>query len=226
MTDRFGQSTMSIDPQLQPPTPLLAARGLRFDRDGERIFGPLDFSVDVGGTLVIEGGNGSGKTTLIRVLAGLLDPSGGEILWRGCALDGRRPPAGSICLLGHLLGLKPELSPGENLRWRCALDGPRSGISIPTALRSVGLDGYEDLPVRMLSTGQRKRTALAGLLLSAAPLWLLDEPYANLDRDGQRLVDRILQTHALRGGAAIVTSHGLIGPSFERLARVDLGALT
>jgi heme exporter protein A len=216
---------MSIDPQLQSPPPLLAARGLAFDRDGERIFGPLDFSVDAGGTLVIEGGNGSGKTTLIRVLAGLLEPGDGELAWQGVALDGRRPPAGSISLLGHALGLKPELSPVENLRWRCALDGQRVGISIPAALRSVGLDGYEDLPVRTLSAGQRKRTALAGMLLSAAPLWLMDEPYANLDRDGQRLVDRMLETHAVRGGAAIVTSHGLIGPSVQRLARVDLGAL-
>jgi heme exporter protein A len=206
-----------------PLPPLLTARGLRFSRDGESIFGPLDLEVSSGAALVVEGANGAGKTTLLRVLAGLLDASDGEIAWQGAALEGNRRVAGSIALLGHQLGLKSDLSPLENLRFRVALGGQRAGIAPDTALRSVGLEGYEDVPVRTLSAGQRKRTALAALLLTPATLWLLDEPYANLDRAGQQVVDRMLETHCLRGGAAVFTSHGLFTPGLSRMATLDLG---
>lgn len=205
------------------PPPLLSARGLCFARGGEPIFGPIDLAVAAGAALVVEGANGAGKTTLLRVLAGLLDPGEGEILWQGEPLaDGRRVP-GSLALLGHHLGLKADLSPTENLRFRMAMSGLRPGITPEVALQSVGLEGYEAVPVRTLSAGQRKRTALAALLLAPASLWLLDEPYANLDRDGQQVVDRMLETHCLRGGAAIFTSHGLFTPSLTRLGSVDLG---
>jgi ABC-type transport system involved in cytochrome c biogenesis ATPase subunit len=91
------------------------------------------------------------------------------------------------------------------------------------AIASVALEGFEDVPVRSLSAGQRKRVALAALLLSPAPLWLLDEPYANLDRNGQILVDRMLETHIRRGGAVLLTSHGLIQPNLStmRTQRMD-----
>jgi len=205
------------------PPPLIAARGLSFARDGEPIFGPLDLAVAGGGALVVEGGNGAGKTTLLRVLAGLLDPGEGEIHRQGAPLAGAGRVSGGIALLGHHLGLKADLSPLENLRFRVALSGARPGHTPEAALRSVGLEGYEDLPVRTLSAGQRKRTALAALLLDPAPLWLLDEPYANLDRDGQRLVDRMLETQCQRGGAAVFTSHGLFTPPLPRLAALQLG---
>jgi heme exporter protein A len=206
-----------------PAPPLLAARGLGFSRDGEIIFAPLDLEVRSGDALVIEGANGAGKTTLLRVLAGLLDPTEGCLSWQGVALaDGQRV-AGSIAMLGHHLGLKVDLTPIENLRFRIALGGVRHGMSPAIALRSAGLEGYDDVPVRSLSAGQRKRTALAALLLSPAPLWLLDEPYANLDREGQRVVDRMLETHCLRGGAAIFSSHGLFTPALSRMHSMQLG---
>jgi heme exporter protein A len=203
--------------------PLLSASGLCFSRDGESIFGPLDLEVHGGAALVVEGANGAGKTTLLRVLAGLLDASGGVLHWQGVALEGARRVPGSIALLGHQLGLKADLSPLENLRFRIALGGQRQGIVPDAALRSVGLEGYEDVPVRTLSAGQRKRTALAALLLAPASLWLLDEPYANLDRAGQQVVDRMLETHCVRGGAAVFTSHGLFTPGLSRMATLDLG---
>jgi heme exporter protein A len=96
----------------------------------------------------------------------------------------------------------------QNLRFAIGMGGMRAGITPHLALASVGLDGYEDQPVRMLSAGQRKRVALARLLLVPAALWLLDEPYANLDRGGIELVNRVLDDHARRGGAALITSHG------------------
>jgi heme exporter protein A len=202
--------------------PLIEARGLEFVRDEEPIFGPLDVRVQVGEALAIEGANGAGKTTLIRVLAGLIEPSAGELLWHGQQVDADNRALGGVALLGHNLGLKAELTPLENVRFRIALHGLRAGIAPHQALMSVGLSGYEDVPVRTLSAGQRKRVALAALLVSAATLWLLDEPYANLDRDGQCLIDRMLETHCRRDGAVVFTSHGLYAPALTRLNTISL----
>jgi heme exporter protein A len=187
--------------------PLLQARALSYARNDEPIFGPLDFSLHIGEIVLIEGDNGSGKTTLLKVLSGLLDPTGGEVLLHGTPLTLARL-SHQVALLGHLLGLKLELSTLQNLRFAIGMGGTRAGITAQLALASVGLDGYEDQPVRMLSAGQRKRVGLARLLLVPAALWLLDEPYANLDRDGIELVNRVLDAHARRGGAALITSHG------------------
>ena len=202
--------------------PLLEAKGLSFARDDEPIFGPVDLVVHAGEALVVEGDNGAGKTTLIRILAGLVEPTSGTLFWQGAALDRTMRDAKGMALLGHQLGLKPELTPRENLAFRVALDGVRRGMTPDIALKSVALEGYEDVPVRTLSAGQRKRSALAALLLSGASLWLLDEPYANLDRAGHVLVDRMLEAHCLRGGAAILTSHGLSMPSLARVGRLAL----
>jgi heme exporter protein A len=187
--------------------PLLQARGLTYARNEEPIFGPLDFSLHIGEVVLVEGDNGSGKTTLLKVLSGLLEPTAGEVLLHGTPLTLARL-SHQVALLGHLLGLKLELSAMQNLRFAIGVGGMRAGITAQLALASVGLDGFEDQPVRMLSAGQRKRVALARLLLVPASLWLLDEPYANLDRGGIELVNRVLDAHARRGGAALITSHG------------------
>ena len=108
---------------------------------------------------------------------------------------------------------------------RCQrLGGLRPGITPHHALKSVGLDGYEDVPLRQLSAGQKKRVALARLLLVPAALWLLDEPYANLDREGMALVNRLLEVHALRGGAALITSHGAYAYTSGTPRRLQLHA--
>jgi len=187
--------------------PLLQARALAFARNEEPIFGPLDFALHPGDVVLIEGDNGSGKTTLLKVLSGLLQPTSGEVLLHDAPLTLAKL-SHQVALLAHLLGLKLELSALENLRFAIGLGGLRSGITPQLALASVGLEGYEDQPLRMLSAGQRKRVALARLLLVPVALWLLDEPYANLDREGIELVNRLLDNHARRGGAALITSHG------------------
>ncbi|MDO1527443.1 cytochrome c biogenesis heme-transporting ATPase CcmA [Fulvimonas sp. R45] len=192
-----------------PATPLLEARALRFHRQDEPVFGPLDFRLHAGELTLIEGDNGSGKTTLMRLLTGLLRTEHGELLWRGEPLRHERC-AGEVVFLGHQLGLKAELSPRENLRVAIGLYGRREGPDIDAALARVGLAGYGDEAVRRLSAGQKKRAALARLLLVPAVLWLLDEPYANLDRTGIELVNRLLEAHVAAGGAALVTSHGAV----------------
>ena len=196
---------LSAEPESAPP--LLQARALAFARNEEPIFGPLDFALHAGEVVLVEGDNGSGKTTLLKVLSGLLEPTSGDVLLRGAPLTLAKL-SHQVALLGHLPGLKLELSALENLRFATGLGGIRVGITPQLALASVGLDGYADLPLRTLSAGQKKRVALARLLLVPAALWLLDEPYANLDREGIELVNRLLDNHARRGGAALVTSHG------------------
>ena len=202
---------------------LLQARGLAYLRNDEPIFGPLDFALYPGEVVLIEGDNGSGKTTLLKVLAGLLAPSAGAVLLNGEPLTLARL-SHQVALLGHLLGVKAELSPLQNLRFAMGLGGLRPGITPYHALKSVGLDGYEDVPLRQLSAGQKKRVALARLLLVPAALWLLDEPYANLDREGMALVNRLLEVHALRGGAALITSHGAYAYTSGTPRRLQLHA--
>lgn len=189
--------------------PLLEARALSFHRQDETVFAPLDFQLHAGELALIEGDNGSGKTTLLRMLAGLLHVGAGELRWHGAPLQ-RDDCSGEILFLGHQLGLKGDLSPRENLRVAAGLHGHREGASAASALATIGLRGYEDEPVRRLSAGQKKRAALARLLLLPASLWLLDEPYANLDRTGIALVNQLLEEHTARGGAALVTSHGAV----------------
>ena len=195
----------SIALDLHDPTPLLTAEQLGFTRLDEPVFGPLDFGVHAGEVLLVTGDNGAGKTTLLRVLAGLLPASRGTLSWIG---EPGPPPSEQLAYLGHLPAHKSDLTALENLRFAAGLHGLRPGIAPASALASVGLGGYDDTLAGHLSAGQRKRLALARLLLSPALLWLLDEPYANLDRDGITLVDRMLRKHLDLGGGALVTTHG------------------
>lgn len=200
---------------------LLLVRGLGFDRNDEPVFGPLDFHLDNGEAVLVHGSNGSGKTTLLRVLAGLLTPTRGAILIRGEPATSDKV-AQTCALLGHLLGHKGELSASENLQFACGVFGQRADVNIEGALATVGLSGFEDAPARQFSAGQKKRLALARLLLIPAPLWLLDEPYANLDLQGIDLVNDLVGQHLQRDGAALVTSHGAYATGALRTRTVEL----
>jgi heme exporter protein A len=196
-----------MTPSPTADTLLLQARGLCFARNEERVFGPLGFELGPGEALLVLGGNGSGKTTLLRVLAGLLEATAGEVMMQGHPVDRSHLARGSA-YLGHLPGHKADLGALENLAFSQAIQGGSPDIGIAQALAEVGLAGHEDIPARRLSAGQNKRLALARLRLQSAPLWLLDEPYANLDLDGIALVNRLIQSHLAGGGAALLTTHG------------------
>ncbi len=209
-----------------PPThtnpPLLAARGLAFARNEQPVFGPLDFVVDAGEALLVQGDNGAGKTTLLRVLAGLLRADGGDV-----DIDGAPATAvlrsRAMAYMGHLGALKADLTTLDNLHFFTGLHGRRRGQMPGNALTIVGLAGFEDTPVRQLSAGQRKRLSLARLWLAPAPLWLLDEPYANLDLDGINLVNRMIQAHLREGGGALLTTHGAYAAPPVRTRMLVLG---
>jgi heme exporter protein A len=200
-----------MTPTASAAPPLLEARGLRFTRNDEPVFGPLDFAVDAGETLLVQGENGSGKTTLLRVLAGLLRADAGEIRIDGEPASAARR-ARAIAYLGHLPAFKADLTALENLRFLCGLHGRRRAQLPEQAIAIVGLAGYEDALARQLSAGQKKRLSLARMGLAPAPLWLLDEPYANLDLPGIELVNRMVQAHLRGGGAAHGTTPRAYAP--------------
>ena len=192
---------------MRPSPPLLDVQGLRFSRNEAVVFGPVDFPVAEGEALLVQGDNGAGKTTLLRVLAGLLPADEGTISIHGAPTT-PATRAATLAYLGHLPALKADLTALENLDFLCGLHGRRGTQSPEGAMAVVGLSGYEDALARQLSAGQKKRLSLARLWLSPAPLWLLDEPYANLDLQGIELVNRMVQAHLREGGAALVTTHG------------------
>ena len=190
-----------------PHAALLHAQALCFSRNEERIFGPLDFHLDAGEALLIKGDNGSGKTTLLRVLCGLLPPESGTVYLQGTVFE--REHFNRIAgYLGHKHGHKAELTVLQNLRFYAALKGSFRLDEIERLLTECGLAGYEDTAAGKLSAGQNKRLSLARLHLTHCPLWLLDEPYANLDLHGIAWVTRMIEAHIASGGAALISTHG------------------
>ncbi|MBS2693449.1 cytochrome c biogenesis heme-transporting ATPase CcmA, partial [Salmonella enterica subsp. enterica serovar 1,4,[5],12:i:-] len=156
---------------------MLEAKSLSCVRDERILFSELSFSVQPGDIIQVEGPNGAGKTSLLRILAGLARPDDGEVCWRGRnTLRDRAGYQQDLLFIGHQPGIKAVLTPFENLQFYQAVRGAAEPQAIWRALEQVGLVGYEDLPVAQLSAGQQRRVALARLWLSAAPLWILDEP--------------------------------------------------
>jgi heme exporter protein A len=187
---------------------LLVASGLSYHRNQDRIFGPIDLHVDAGEAVLVRGDNGAGKTTLLRVLAGLLEATEGSATLLGAPVDADHL-ARHCAYLSHKQGHKGELSCLQNLRHAACMQGSDASLGqLEDALAAVRLGGYEDTPARSMSAGQNKRLALARLSLHPGKLWLMDEPYANLDLEGIALVDRMVGTHIAQGGAALITTHG------------------
>lgn len=188
---------------------LLSAQGLSCLRGERRLFDRLDFDLDVGEWLHVRGENGSGKTTLLRALVGLSPPAEGEIRWRGQVLaPGDDAFRQELLYLGHHGSVKEELTPLENLQLAAALDGsPLSDRDALAALQRFGLRGREELPVRFLSAGQKRRVLLSRLVTRRATLWVLDEPFTALDVGAVDMLSGVIGEHINAGGVAILTSH-------------------
>ncbi len=188
---------------------LFEGRELACDRGGRRVFEDLGFALQAGGALLLEGPNGSGKSSLLRLMAGLLAPSEGELLWqqRPTRSDEQRS---RVQFLGHLDAVKPVLSARENLQfWTGLRDGAGGSGAEPVerALDLFGLAAQADVPGRLLSAGQKRRLALARLLTAPAELWLLDEPGVGLDRDSLERLGRAVAGHREGGGCVVAATH-------------------
>lgn len=210
-------------------TELLRAKGLFCERDDRVLFDDLGFSLNQGQILQIEGPNGSGKTTLIRILCGLSQDFEGELFWRGRPLpevvtEFRQ----SSVYFGHNTGVKLVLTAQENLRWISeakGLDFSRATLNarIDEVLQQVGLTGFEDVPLYTLSAGQKRRVALASLLLKQLPLWILDEPFTAIDKMGVTELEALIIDHANSGGSVILTTHHQLAIAPEKLQKLVLG---
>lgn len=203
----------------------IEAFDLQCVRHDRTLFAGLNFTLTPGQILQIEGPNGSGKTSLLRMLCGLLQPAQGEVRWRGVDIQEQRSEfLADVAYIGHLHGIKDDLSPRENLRMAQALGRSRTNATLDEALTQVGLYGFEDLPSRTLSAGQRRRVALARLLVSSARVWVLDEPFTALDRTGKALIESLLETHSRGGGIAILTTHQPVELTQGALLSLQLAA--
>jgi heme exporter protein A len=188
---------------------MLSVANLSCVRGERRLFSGLAFELAAGEWLHVQGENGAGKTTLLRALVGLSHPDQGEIRWQNqpisdLAEDYRR----ELLYLGHYGAVKEELTPLENLSLAASLDGrsldEREALA---ALHRFGLKGREELPVRFLSAGQKRRVLLARLVTRKAVLWVLDEPFTALDVKAVDMLSALIAEHVTGGGMVILTSH-------------------
>mgnify|MGYP006169529823 CR=1 FL=1 len=170
------------------------------------------------------GPNGSGKTSLLRLLSGLMRPTSGEIRLDGKPLAEQGSELARVLLwIGHAAGIKDVLTAEENLAWLCALHQPASRAAIWQALAEVGLRGFEDVPCHTLSAGQQRRVALARLYLDSPPLWILDEPFTALDKQGVAQLEAHLAAHCEQGGMVVLTTHHTLTQTPSGYRELDLG---
>ena len=188
---------------------MLEVNNLECIRGDRRLFTALELRLSDGELLHLHGHNGSGKTTLLRTLCGLVQPSMGNILWMGEDIRDQREAFNEQSIyLGHLGGVKGELTAVENLSILALLDGCECTEEAAwTALAQMGLRGHEDIPTKFLSQGQKRRVALARLLLTQARLWVLDEPFTALDKGAVEMLQGVIQLHVEGGGMVILTTH-------------------
>jgi heme exporter protein A len=184
-----------------------SANSLTLFRGDRCLFRDVSFALESGELLILEGANGSGKTSLMKAIVGMLELEGGVLEWNGSPVGEQRQEFhGSLVWLAHRVGLKADLTLVENLNFESALR-PQSGDDMETVLERLGISRLKPLPLRSLSAGQQRRVALARILMSDVPLWLMDEPFTNLDREGRALVLRLVQEHLGTGGMCIMAAH-------------------
>ncbi len=196
---------------------VVEVQDLTCERGGRRIFRNLSFAVSGGQVMTLEGPNGAGKTSCLRILAGLLSESAGEVRVKMHAgFDITDPEErGKLCgWVAYSDGVKAQLTVMENARYFAALYSAR--VDVPSVLDRVGLTRLADLPSQYLSSGQRRRLGLARLILSGRPLWLMDEPLSSLDAAGRRFTAELIGEHCDDGGVAIVATHETLGVDAQR----------
>ena len=191
----------------------LTAENLAARRGEDLIFVNISFHLAAGEALVLTGRNGSGKSTLLRVVAGLLRPEKGTVIFRDEGSPQCRHPGEASHYLGHRNAMKNELTVVENLDfWQSFLANPNAaGLPVEDAAEAVGLSGITHLPFGYLSAGQQRRIAFAKLLVAHRPIWILDEPTAALDASADRLLAQLIAAHQAKGGIVLAATHQPLG---------------
>ena len=201
----------------------LDVESLHLWRGDRHVLRGVSFSLASGECLQVTGPNGSGKTSLLRTLCGLMYPEDGRVLWKGRDVRADLPAFhGALAYLGHEPPLKGDLSARENLRYWIGVRRCMAAAALDAALELVGASAWCERLVRTLSAGQRRRVALAGLVLLTVPLWLLDEPTTNLDKEGQQLVGELIAAQRARGGMVVTAVHHELPASLGELRRLEL----
>lgn len=196
----------------------LGVHNLACSRNDQLLFSGISFKVNAGQVLMIEGANGSGKTSLLRTLCGFILPDEGEVLWQGSNIrECMDDYLAHLCYVGHNNGVKHGLSCAENLRIAAALAGTDKPVNASAVLQPFGLGDHVNTPAQMLSSGQRRRLALARLAVSRATVWILDEPFTSLDDRGKRFIRDRMQQHLEAGGIIVLTSHEPVEPGVSML---------
>jgi heme exporter protein A len=202
---------------------MLTVQGVHLWRGDRHVLRGVSFDGPPGKCVLLTGRNGAGKTTLIRAIAGLLDPEEGLVSWRGApARSCRDEFHAELAYLGHEPPLKGDLSALENLRYSIGIRRDVTAAEIQAALTRTGAIAFADRPTRMLSAGQKRRVALAGVLLANAVLWLLDEPTTNLDADGQQLVCELIGEQLARAGIVVAAVHHSLALPASQLLPLEL----
>jgi heme exporter protein A len=184
------------------------AENLHLWRGDRQVLAGLSVTVNAGEMLQVSGANGTGKTSLLRTLCGLIHPEEGRVLWGDRDVRQDLPAFhAELVYLGHEPPLKADLTARENLRYWVGVRRTLTAADLGAALERVGAAAWAEQPVRTLSAGQKRRVAIAGVMLFAAPLWLLDEPATNLDSDGQRLVGSLIEEQLKSGGLVVAALH-------------------
>lgn len=193
-------------------------------RGDRHVLKGVSLRVGPGELLHVWGPNGAGKSTLLRVVSGLLRPEQGAVRWAGQSIaDDPAAYHAALAYAAHEPALKADLTAVENLRFSVGLKRRVADGELRAALSEAGVAACADLPARVLSAGQRRRVALARVLAVQASLWLLDEPYTNLDASGAELLSRLLDQHRDRGGSAMIVAHQTLVLA-RPVGRLELGA--
>ena len=188
-------------------TAKLSANDLTLIRGETCLFQGLGFALNSGELLLLEGPNGCGKTSLMRAIAGMLTLESGEIRWDDEEVTRQRQTFhGALVWLAHRTGLKGDLTLVENLRFEASLR-PQAVVDKEAVFERLGISRLKRLALRSLSAGQQRRVALARMLLADVPLWLMDEPFTNLDREGRKLVIELTEEHLAAGGMCVMAAH-------------------
>ncbi|KAF3981097.1 MAG: cytochrome c biogenesis heme-transporting ATPase CcmA [Methylococcales symbiont of Hymedesmia sp. n. MRB-2018] len=199
---------------------MLEVKNLSCIRDDRVLFKGLNFCIRNGQVLLLEGKNGSGKTSLLRIICGFRVQDEGELRWCNTALKDSEYFA-QMAYVGHLDGVKKELTVIENLKMSLALS-QAGRYSITQALKKVKLAAYDNSLVQSLSAGQKRRLSLARLLITKKSLWVLDEPFTSIDKEGIKLIESLMHEHIAQGGMIILTSHHDLNLTETKVQKINL----